>query len=73
MANSNTIRIPYEPGDELVHTDLHPICDDTSCPCYDALRGDIAWKMHGNVREINQDEAAQVRNATTQCADGSWW
>src|SRR6266536_3995347 len=30
------IRIPYENGDELVHTDEHPYCADYTCPCWHA-------------------------------------
>src|SRR5260221_682276 len=26
--------IQYEEGDELVHTDEHPECDDPDCPCH---------------------------------------
>ena len=25
--------IPYEDGDELIHTDEHPNCGDDTCPC----------------------------------------
>lgn len=60
--------------DPIIHTDEHPYCDDLSCPC------------NANVVDADQDETGthapdcrcswcepQERNATTQCADGSWW
>jgi hypothetical protein len=25
--------IPYEEGDDLIHTDEHPQCTDPTCPC----------------------------------------
>jgi hypothetical protein len=56
--------IPYEDGDEPIHTEANGYeCDEStnpetnSCPCHDAW-----WQR--------QD---QDRNATTQTATGSWW
>jgi hypothetical protein len=34
MQHTNPIPIRYVDGDELIHTDAHPLCDDGTCPCY---------------------------------------
>jgi len=32
---NHPIPIPYEEGDEPVHTDDHLFCDDPMCPCHE--------------------------------------
>jgi hypothetical protein len=76
--------IPYEGDDQQLHTEANGYeCDEStnpetnSCPCHEAW-----WQRH----EAEQDETGthapdcrcswcepQERNATVQCADGSWW
>ena len=34
MQHTKPIPIRYVDGDELIHTDAHPFCDDVTCPCY---------------------------------------
>jgi hypothetical protein len=41
------IVIPYEEGDELVHTDEHPFCADSTCGCHedDLLISEVASRV----------------------------
>ena len=34
MQHTKPIPLRYVDGDELMHTDAHPFCDDVTCPCY---------------------------------------
>jgi hypothetical protein len=34
MQHTKAIPLRYVDGDELMHTDAHPFCDDVTCPCY---------------------------------------
>jgi hypothetical protein len=35
MGQQQPIPIPYEGGDEPIHTNEHPFCDEMSCPCHE--------------------------------------
>jgi hypothetical protein len=57
-----TISIPVL--DLIIHTEANGYtCDDPECPCQDDY--EEYWQPFR--------QRDQARNATMQCADGSWW
>lgn len=54
------IPIPYENGDELIHSSESPFCDDLGCPCHEdgeAIAQVQTWVTDGL---ITTEDAARI-------------
>lgn len=52
------IPIPYEDGDEFIHTDDHPFCDELDCLCHEdqeALAQVQTWITDGLITAEDAD------------------
>jgi hypothetical protein len=52
------IPIPYEEGDEIIHTDDHLFCDDPTCPCHeenDSIEQVQTWISDGLITAEDAD------------------
>jgi hypothetical protein len=72
--------IPIEMEDAITHTDENGYeCDDPGCICHQErreqlpLNGNRGFSLLKHDPAQEQREAAQDRNMTIQCQDGSWW
>ncbi len=58
--NQPPIPIPYEDGDQLIHSQEHPFCDEMSCPCHkdaESLEQVQSWLTEGL---ISAEDAGRI-------------
>lgn len=55
-----SIVIPYEEGDEIIHTDQTPFCRDMPCPCHEdqELTQELGQQVQDG--EVTPEEADKI-------------
>lgn len=50
--------IPVVPNDYAIHTEKHPNCSSTDCPCYDGLKAELSQQYQDGL--VSPGDATRI-------------